>query len=68
MAMNTCEMWSNGIKKALFSKTLRKIAQRLEAWPPDPKASGRWGLRPQIPVYDTFELQYTSLLNTRLPI
>ena len=28
MALNTCEMWSNGIKIAFFLKTLRKIAQR----------------------------------------
>ena len=48
MALNTCETWSNGIKIAFFSKTLRKIAQRLR-------------LRPQTPICDTFELQYTSL-------
>ena len=28
MAMNTCEMWSNAIKIAFFSKKLTKIAQR----------------------------------------
>ena len=27
-----------------------------------------WGLRPQNPVCNTFELQYTSLLNTRRPV
>ena len=49
MALNTCEMRSNGIKIAFFSQKLRKIAQRL---------------CPQTPVCDTFDLQYTSLLNT----
>ena len=39
MALNTCEMWSNGIKIAFFSKKLLKIAQRLGALPPDPKSS-----------------------------
>ena len=48
MALNTCEMWSNGIKIAFFSKKLQKIAQWL-------------GLRSQTSVCDTFELQYTSL-------
>ena len=49
MALNTCEMWSNGIKIAFFSKNVQKLH------------SG-WGLPPQTPVCDTFE--YTSLLNT----
>ena len=56
MALNTCEMWSNGIKIVFFPKNYEK------------SPSG-WGLRPQIPiasrvtpVCDTFELQYTSLL------
>ena len=61
-------MWSNGIKIALFSKKLQKIAQRLGVSPPDPIASGGWGLRPQTPLCDTFDLQYTCLLNMRLPI
>ena len=49
MAVNTFKMWSNGIKIAIFSKNLQK-------------SHSGWGLRPQTPVYDTFE--YTSLLNT----
>ena len=36
MTLNTCEIFSSGIKKAFFSKKLRKIAQRLGALPPDP--------------------------------
>ena len=49
MAVNTCEMLSNGIKIACFSKNLQI------------SPSG-WGLCPQTPVCDTFE--YTSFLNT----
>ena len=62
MALDTCEMWSNGIKIAFFSKKLRKIVQRLGALPPGPHSLRRLGLRPQTPVCGTFELQYTSLL------
>ena len=62
MALNTCEMCSNGIKIAFFSKKLRKIAQRLGALPPDPHSFRRLRAPPQIPVCDTFELQCTSLL------
>ena len=54
MALNTCKMWSNGVKTAFFFKKLRKIAQQLGASPPDP-------------FNDTFELQYVSLLNNRSP-
>ena len=56
MAMNTCKMWSNGIKIAFFSKKLQKIAQRLVASPPDPQSLRRLGARPQTPVCDAFEL------------
>ena len=35
IAFNTCEMWSNGIKIAIFSKKLQKTAQRLGASSPD---------------------------------
>ena len=42
MALNTYEMWSNGIKIVFFSKNLQKSPRGL-------------GLRPQTPVYDTFE-------------
>ena len=51
-------MWSNGIKIAFFFKTLRKIAQQLEALPPDPNSLRQL----QTPVCDAFELQYASLL------
>ena len=64
MALNTCEMWSNGVKTAFVSKKLQKIAQRLGASPPDPNSLRRLGLRPHTPVNDPFEVQYTSLLNT----
>ena len=49
ISFNICEMWSNGIKIAIFSKKLQKTAQRLGASSPDH-------------VCDTFELQYTSLI------
>ena len=62
MAVNTCEMWSNGIKIAFFFQKLIKIAQRLGALPPDPHSHPRQGLRPKTPVCETFE--YTSFLNT----
>ena len=54
MALNTSEMWSHSIKIAFFPKSYEKLP-------------GCGGLRPQTPVCDTFELQYTSLLNTRFP-
>ena len=39
MAMNTCEMWFDGIKKgSFFFKKLQKIGQRPEALPPRPPA------------------------------
>ena len=62
MALNTCEMWSKGIKIASFPKKLRKIAQRLGALPPDLHSLRRRGLHPHTPVWVMFELQYTSLL------
>ena len=46
MALNTCEMWFNGIKIAFFSKNLQK------------SPSG-WGLCPQTPIAtggDTFDI------------
>ena len=61
MAVNTCEIWSNGIKKAFFSKNLQKSSSGWELRPQTPIAPGGWGLRPQTPVCDTFE--YASLLN-----
>ena len=34
VVLNTCEMWSNGIKIAFFSKKFQKIAQRLGVFVP----------------------------------
>ena len=62
MAVNTCEMWSNGIKIAFFSKNLQKSPSGWGLCPQTPIAFGGWGLRPQTPICDTFE--YTSFLNT----
>ena len=62
MAVNTCEMRSNGIKIAFFFQKPTKIAQLLGASPPDPHSRRRLGDPPADPVCDTFE--YTSLLNT----
>ena len=42
MVLNTCEMWSNGIKIASFSKKFQKIAQRLGASSPDPRLWYVW--------------------------
>ena len=49
MALNVCEMCSNGIKIAIFPKKFKK-------------SPSSWGLCSQTPVCDTLELQYTSLL------
>ena len=49
MALNTREMWSNGIKIASFSKKLRKIAQRLGALSPNPHNLRRLGAPPPDP-------------------
>ena len=62
MAVNTCKMWSNGIKIAFFSKNLQKSPSGWGLRSQTPIATGGWGLRPHTPVCDTFE--YTSLLNT----
>ena len=61
MALNTCEMWFNGIKIAFFPKKLQKSPSDWRLCPQTPIATGL-GLRPQTPVCNTFE--YTSLLNT----
>ena len=53
MALNTCELWFNGIKIAFFAQKITKIVDWLGALPPDPKASGGWGPRPQTPACDT---------------
>ena len=62
MAPNSCEMRSNGIKIAFFSKNLQKLPSGWGLCPQTPIAIGGWGLCPQTPACDTFE--YTSLLNT----
>ena len=62
MALNTCEMWSNGIEIAFFSKNLQKLPCGWGLCSQTPIATGGWGLRPQTPVCDTYE--YTSLLYT----
>ena len=54
MALNTCKMWSNGVRTAFFSKNYEK------------SRSG-WGLRPQTP--SMIRLNYKTLLYwIRLPI
>ena len=45
MALKTCEMWSDGSKKVFFPKNYKK-------------SPGGWGLCPQTPSCDTFELHY----------
>ena len=62
MAVNTCEMRSNGIKIAFIPKNLQKSPSGWGLCPQTPIATGGWGLRPQTPVFGTFE--YTSILNT----
>ena len=42
IVLNTCEMWSKGIKIAFFSKKFQKIAQRLGASSPDPRLCYVW--------------------------
>ena len=55
MVLNSYGMWSKGIEIACFSKTLPSF---WELSAQTPKASDSWGLRPQSPVCDTFELPY----------
>ena len=47
---------------SFFFQKITKNRPEPGASPSDPLASGGWGLRPQTPVCDTFELQCTSLL------
>ena len=51
MALNSAKCDPMALKQLFFPKNYKK------------SPSG-WGLRPQTPVNDTFEVQYTSLLNT----
>ena len=50
MTLNTCEMWFNGIKVAVFFQKITKNR------PAAAKVSGGWTPLPQTPVCDTFEL------------
>ena len=57
MALNTCEMWLNGIKIAYYYKKVTKNCPAAGGFAPKtPKAFGGWRPRPQTPVCDTFEL------------
>ena len=47
MVLNICKVWFNGIKIAFFPKNYKK-------------SPNSWGLRPQTPVCDTFELHWLS--------
>ena len=60
MALNTCKMWSNGLKIAFFPKNCKKSHNGWGFRPQTPKATGGWGPRPQTPVCDTFELHKLS--------
>ena len=60
---NMCEMWSNGIKIAFFSKKLQKIAQQLGALPPDPHSLRPLGAPPPDPP-SVICLSYTGFLKT----
>ena len=69
MVLDSCESWSNGIKRVSFYK---KISQRLWAFPPDPHGLRRLGIPPPDPVYDnswvTLVYSHTSpTLLTHIP-
>ena len=61
MALNTCEMWSNGIKIAFFPKNYKKLTAAGGFTPQAPIASGGWGLRPQTSVLDSFQVRKYTL-------
>ena len=52
------------LKELFFPKNYEKSPSDQGLRPHTPIASGGWGLCPQTPVCNTFQLQYTSLLNT----
>ena len=59
MLSNGSERLRNAIQwhlNSFFSEKLQKIAQQLEASPPDPQNLRRLGAPPPDPVCDTFEL------------
>ena len=62
MALNTCEMWFNGIQIAFFPKNYKKSPNGLGIRPQTPKASGCYGPRFRPP--SVIPLSYTSFLNT----
>ena len=65
MALNTCEIWSNGIKIAFFSKKITKNRPTAGSFAPRPaKPPAAGGPCPQPP--SVIHLSYTSLLNTFL--
>ena len=73
MVLNTCEMWSNGIKIAFFSKKFQKIAQRLGALSQDPRLWYvwiNWFTYTSLPLYifsfTTFGLSPLPLENSLL--
>ena len=63
MALNMCEIWFKGIKKALFPKKLWKIAQQLGASPPDPQSLRPLGAPPP-DLPSEIRLSYTGFLKT----
>ena len=63
MALNMCEMWFNGIKKAFFSKKLQKNAQQLGVLLPDSQNLRLLGIPPPDPPY-VIRLSYTGFLKT----
>ena len=67
MALNTCEMWSNGIKIAFFSKKLRKIARRLRASPSDPHSlRQRFNCRTTSLLKHVSQIRHFRILNIGL--
>ena len=62
MALNTCEMWFNGIKIAFFSKKLQKSPNGWGLRPQTLKPSAAGGPAPKLP--SVIPLNYTSFLNT----
>ena len=63
MALNTCEMWSNGIKIAFFSKKITKNRPTAGDFAPrPPKHLAAGGPAPNPP--SVIHWSYTSFLNT----
>ena len=63
MALNTCELWFNGIKIAFFSKKLQKIAKWLGTLPADPQSLRQLGASPPASP-SVIRLSYASFLTT----